>query len=74
MKSAPPASLINKDLKTLVKEGKFRDDLFYRLNIVSITIPPLRSRRQDIPPLIDYLLAKINLDLYIKKLSVSPVR
>ncbi|MEN6332227.1 MAG: sigma-54 dependent transcriptional regulator [Smithella sp.] len=61
----------NKDLKTLVKEGKFRDDLFYRLNIVLINIPPLRSRKQDIPPLIDYLLAKINLDLQKKIIGVS---
>ncbi|MEN6375602.1 MAG: sigma-54 dependent transcriptional regulator [Smithella sp.] len=61
----------NKDLKTLVREGKFRDDLFYRLNIVAINIPPLRSRKQDIPPLIDYLLAKINLDLQKKVIGVS---
>jgi two-component system response regulator AtoC len=61
----------NKDLKTLVKEGKFRDDLYYRLNIVAINIPPLRSRRQDIPHLIDYLLAKINLDLHKKVIGVS---
>jgi len=49
----------NKDLKTLVNEGKFRDDLYYRLNIVAINLPPLRTRRQDIPSLIDYLLAKL---------------
>jgi two-component system, NtrC family, response regulator AtoC len=61
----------NKDLKTMVNEGKFRDDLYYRLNIVAITIPPLRTRRQDIPPLIDYLLAKINLDLHKKIIGVS---
>lgn len=61
----------NKDLKTLVKEGKFRDDLFYRLNIVAINVPPLRTRLQDIPPLIDYLLAKINLDLSKKVIGVS---
>ena len=61
----------NKDLKTLVKEGKFRDDLYYRLNIVAINIPPLRMRRQDIPHLIDYLLAKINLDLHKKIIGVS---
>lgn len=61
----------NKDLKTLVKEGKFRDDLYYRLNIVSISIPPLRNRHQDIPHLIDYLLAKINLDLHKKVIGVS---
>jgi two-component system response regulator AtoC len=61
----------NKDLKTLVKEGKFRDDLFYRLNIVAINIPPLRNRRQDISHLIDYLLAKINLDLHKKVIGIS---
>ena len=61
----------NKDLKALAKEGKFRDDLYYRLNIVSITLPPLRTRRQDIPPLIDYLLTKINLDLHKKIIGVS---
>jgi len=61
----------NKDLKVLVKEGKFRDDLYYRLNIVSINLPPLRARRQDIPGLIDYLLAKINLDLHKKIIGVS---
>ncbi|MCX7981929.1 MAG: sigma-54 dependent transcriptional regulator [Syntrophales bacterium] len=62
----------NKDLKTLVKEGKFREDLFYRLNIVSIKIPPLRERREDIPLLVDYLLAKINKELHKKVLGVSP--
>jgi len=61
----------NKDLKVPVKEGKFRDDLYYRLNIVSINLPPLRARRQDIPGLIDYLLAKINLDLHKKIIGVS---
>jgi two-component system response regulator AtoC len=61
----------NKDLKTLVKEGKFRDDLFYRLNIVAITIPPLRARTDDIPALVDYLLAKINIDLHKRIVGVS---
>ena len=61
----------NKDLKTLVNEGKFRDDLYYRLNIVAINLPPLRARHQDIPSLIDYLLAKINLDLHKKIIGVS---
>ncbi|MGV8056774.1 MAG: sigma-54-dependent transcriptional regulator [Smithellaceae bacterium] len=69
--SARIMAATNKDLKTMVNEGKFRDDLYYRLNIVAITIPPLRSRRQDIPPLIDYLLAKINLDLHKKVIGVS---
>ena len=61
----------NKDLKTLVREGKFRDDLFYRLNIVAITIPPLRARTDDIPLLVDYLLAKINIDLHKRIAGVS---
>jgi two-component system response regulator AtoC len=45
--------------------------LYYRLNIVSINLPPLRTRNQDIPQLIDYLLAKINLDLHKKVIGVS---
>ncbi len=61
----------NKDLKTMVREGNFRDDLFYRLNIVSIKIPPLRQRREDIKPLIDYLLTKINIDLHKQIAGVS---
>jgi two-component system response regulator AtoC len=61
----------NKDLRGMVKEGKFRDDLYYRLNIVAINLPPLRNRLQDIGPLIDYLLSKINLDLHKKIVGVS---
>jgi two-component system response regulator AtoC len=61
----------NKDLKTMVKEGKFRDDLYYRLNIVSIRIPPLRERREDVAPLVDYLLTKINVDLHKRIIGVS---
>ncbi len=61
----------NKDLKGMVKEGKFRDDLYYRLNIVSIRIPPLRERREDITSLVDYLLAKINRELHKKVVGVS---
>lgn len=46
----------SKNLKELIKAGSFRDDLFYRINVVPITIPPLRERREDIPYLIDYFL------------------
>jgi len=61
----------NKNLRTMVKEGKFRDDLFYRLNIVSIHIPPLRKRREDIAPLVDYLLNKVNRELHKRIAGIS---
>ncbi|MGC8769890.1 MAG: sigma-54-dependent transcriptional regulator [Brevinematia bacterium] len=50
----------NRDLKQLVEEGKFREDLYYRLNIINIHIPPLRERKEDIPLLIDYFLKFYN--------------
>jgi len=50
----------NKDLSTLVKEGKFRDDLYYRLNVVKIDLPLLSQRREDIPILIDAFIQKFN--------------
>jgi len=48
----------NRDLRQLVAEGKFQDDLFYRLNVIPIEIPPLRERREDIPPLVDHFIKK----------------
>ena len=50
----------NKDLKLLSKEGKFREDLFYRLNVFPIKIPPLRDRNGDIPLLVDHFLKKFS--------------
>ncbi len=52
----------NRDLQAMVAEGTFREDLFYRLNVVSISIPPLRERREDIEPLLDFFLRKANND------------
>jgi transcriptional regulator with GAF, ATPase, and Fis domain len=49
-----------KDLRSEVEKGKFREDLFFRLNVVPITAPPLRDRREDIPLLIDAMLAKLS--------------
>jgi DNA-binding NtrC family response regulator len=48
----------NVDLKQLVRDGKFRDDLFYRLNVITIDLPPLRQRKEDIPLLVDFFLSK----------------
>ncbi len=48
----------NKDLEAMVKENTFRADLYYRLNVIPINLPPLRSRRDDIPALIDYFLTR----------------
>ena len=53
-------SATHQDLETLVAEGRFREDLFYRLNVVSVQVPPLRARRQDIPLLINHFLQRYN--------------
>src|SRR5262245_60475878 len=50
----------NQDLAKLVSEGRFREDLFYRINVIGIHLPPLRERREDIPIIADHFLAKFN--------------
>lgn len=51
-------AISNIDLKKAVKDGKFREDLFYRINVIPFTLPPLRERKEDIPLLADYFLEK----------------
>ena len=48
----------NRDMEKEVAEGRFREDLYYRLNVVKLTIPPLRERKADLPALIDYFIGK----------------
>ena len=50
----------NKDLEAMVRQGRFREDLYYRLNVVTIPIPPLRERKEDIIPLIYHFLSSVN--------------
>ena len=52
----------NKDLNQLIKKGSFREDLYYRINVVPIVIPPLRDRKEDIPVLIDHFINKFNIE------------
>jgi len=66
----------NRDLKQEVEEGRFREDLFYRLNVVAIRVPPLRERREDIQPLLEHFLAQACEDakMPLKQLSAPALR
>ena len=61
----------NRDLQEAVKEGKFREDLYYRLNVVNIKLPPLKDRRDDIPFLVNFFLEKYNRRYRMKVKGVS---
>jgi transcriptional regulator with GAF, ATPase, and Fis domain/predicted ATPase len=60
-------SASNKDLRQLVEDGRFRADLFYRLNVLGVRLPPLRERKEDIPLLVDHFLEKIATQTQEKK-------
>jgi len=62
----------NKNLRTMVKEGNFREDLFFRLNIIPIELPPLRDRKQDIPILIRHFLKKYTTEICKEIRGISP--
>ncbi|OGW49404.1 MAG: Fis family transcriptional regulator [Nitrospirae bacterium RBG_19FT_COMBO_42_15] len=59
----------NKDLEKATREGRFREDLFYRINVIPIYLPPLRERKDDIPLLIDYFINKKSIDGRKRKFS-----
>src|SRR5207248_10642516 len=48
----------HRDLETRIQEGKFREDLYYRLNVVNVIVPPLRERKEDLIALLEFLLSK----------------
>ena len=62
----------NKNLEEAISNGKFREDLYYRLNVVTITIPPLRERREDISELVSYFLKKFNRELKKGIAGITP--
>ncbi|MEN3046312.1 MAG: sigma-54 dependent transcriptional regulator [Candidatus Hydrothermales bacterium] len=61
----------NKDLEKLVREGKFREDLYYRINVISFNVPPLRERREEILSLFDFYLEKFSRKYNLKKPILS---
>ncbi len=62
----------NKNLLSLVQEGAFREELYYRINVINIHIPPLRERKSDIPAIINYTINELNKNLNLNILSMSP--
>lgn len=61
----------NRNLEEMIKAGSFREDLYYRFNVVSINIPPLRKRRSDIPSLVDYFIDKYSVENGLKLKGIS---
>ncbi len=61
----------NKNLKTMIKDSKFREDLYYRLNVIEITLPPLRERKSDIPILANFFIKKFAKELFIPEKQLN---
>ncbi len=62
----------NVDLRQLVRDGRFREDLFYRLNVITVDLPPLRQRKEDIPPLVEHFLTKYSAENERPRRRVTP--
>jgi two-component system nitrogen regulation response regulator GlnG len=62
----------HQNLETLVKEGRFREDLYHRLNVIRVHIPPLRERREDIPPLLRFFLDRAAQELNVEPKTIRP--
>jgi PAS domain S-box-containing protein len=62
----------NVDLRSLVRRGKFREDLYFRLNVIELVLPPLRQRREDIPPLVEQIINRYSRKLGKKVKGIAP--
>jgi len=62
----------NRDLKTMIREGQFREDLYYRLKVVDLHLPPLRERKNDIPELVGHFMRMYNSQMGLNVIDVAP--
>ncbi len=62
----------NRDLRQMVADGRFQEDLYYRLNVIPITLPPLRDRREDVPLLVDHFVRRFSASMGKPQLEVDP--